>query len=165
MRRPLRLRRALGSSALLAFLALTPAPGAPPLADGQAAGSLTVQGKEIPLSNAAAFTDPRDKEPAIVLVLSDTARPAAQWKKSSDMSLYRNTHGFRGVAFWIDGKSQVFRCEYYDGTDFPTSTSGIFDLKLERSGSSLSGTAKSNAAAAKLREPVKLDVSFRAAAK
>jgi len=165
MRGTLRIRRALGGSALLVLTAVAPAPGAPPLADGQAAGSLTVKGKEIPLSHAAAFTDPREKELATVLVLSDAALPAAQWKKASDMSLYFNAHGFRGVAFWIDGKGQVFRCEYYDGTDFPTSVSGIFDLKLDRSGGSLSGTAKSNPAAAKLSEPVKLDASFRAAAK
>ena len=165
MRGTLRLRRALGSSSLLLLTALAPAAGAPPLAGGQATGSLTVKGKAIPLSHAAAFTDPRENELATVLVLSDTALPAAQWKKASDMSLYRNAHGFRGVAFWVDAKGEVFRCEYYDGTDFPTSTSGIFDLKLERAGGFLSGTARSTQAAAKLSEPVKLDASFRVAAR
>ncbi len=99
-----------------------------------------------------------------MLVLTDKEVPAGQWKTGSDMSTYRREHGLLGVAFWVDAKGQVSRCEYYDGS-FPTSTSGIFDLKVERAGGALSGTAKSNQAAAKLSEPVKLDASFRAAGK
>ncbi len=150
----------------LAFMvSLADAAAGAPLQNGQAAGTLTVQGKPIQLTHAAAFNDSKASEKPVILVLSDKELPVAQWKTGSDMSMYRHEHAFMGIAFWIDPKNQVYRCEYYDETSFPTSTSGLFDLKLERSGQSLSGTARSNKAAATLTEPVGLDVSFRATAK
>ena len=149
--------------ALAAFGAGVPAIAAEPAAkSGAASGTFAAGGKTAKLVYAAAFTDQRDDKKPVVLVLSDEELPASTWKNGSEMSAYRREHQFLGVAFWIDEKNVVFRCEFYDGTSFPTSTTGIFDLKLDRAAGSLSGTAKSNQAAAKLHDPVALDATFNA---
>jgi hypothetical protein len=136
---------------------------APP-ATGTASGTLTVKGKAINLAHAAAFVD--DKEKQVILLLTEQAVPAASWKSHSDIMMYRmNKNPLRGVAFRLDDKRQVVGADYYDD-QFPTSTSGIFALKLDGPpGKTLAGTAKSTEAAAKLSEPVSLDVGFNATLK
>ena len=142
------------------------APGAEPAAKiGTASGSFSAGGKTAKLAFAAAFTDQKDDKKPAILVLSDKEVPASAWKSGSDLSAYRREHPFLGVVFWLDAKNDAFRCEYYDGTSFPTSAFGLFDVKVNRAAGSLSGSAKSNQAAAKLREPVTLDVKFSAALK
>jgi hypothetical protein len=136
---------------------------APP-ATGTASGTLAVKGKAINLAHAAAFVD--DKEKQVILLLTEQPVPAASWKSHSDIMMYRmNKNPLRGVAFRLDDKRQVVGADYYDD-QFPTSTSGIFALKLDGApGKTLAGTAKSTEAAAKLSEPVSLNVSFNATLK
>ena len=156
----------LAAVALAAPGSVSSAPAAEPAArSGTASGSFSAGGKTAKLAFAAAFTDQKDDKKPLVLVLSDKEVPASAWKSGSDLSAYRREHPFLGIAFWLDAKNSVFRCDYYDGTSFPTSASGLFDLKVDRAAGSLSGSAKSNQAAAKLREPVTLDVTFSAALK
>lgn len=150
-------------AALIAAFSLTAAAEAPK--PGGATGSFAANGKEAKISYAAAFTDQNDAGKPVVLVLSDKELPASKWKSGSEMSSYRREHPFLGVAFWIDKDNKVFRTDYFDGTSFPTSAFGIFDLKLDRRATSLTGSAKSNQAAAKLTSPVKLDATFNAALK
>ena len=148
----------------LAALATSPRITAaePAVKSGSASGAFSTHGKSATLAYAAAFRDQRDDKKPVVLVLSDKELPASTWKNGSDMSAWRREHQFLGVAFWIDEKDNVFRCEYYDGTSFPTSTTGVFDLKVARAAGSLTGTAKSTQAAARLTDPVALDATFNA---
>jgi hypothetical protein len=127
-------------------------------------GSFSVGGKEIKLASAAAFRD-QDSRKQVVVVLSDKEVPASTWKNGSDMSAWRREHSFMGIAFWIDESNEIDRCEYYVGTPYPTSVSGIFDFKVERAPGVLSGSVKSNAGAARLRTPVKLDATFKVSLK
>jgi hypothetical protein len=138
-------------------MAQTPAAGA-------AAGTLTVKGKAINLAHAAAFMDEKEKQ--VILLVTEQPIPAANWKSHSDIMMYRmDKKPLRGIAFRLDDKRQVVGADYYDD-QFPTSTSGIFELKLDGPpGKTLAGTAKSTAAAAKLSEPVSLSVSFNATLK
>ena len=155
----------LFAALLAAIAAVSLGAAAETLKPGSASGTFAAGGKDVKIAFSAAFTDQGDERKPVILILSDKEVPASKWKTSSDMSSFRREHPFLGVAFWIDKKNEVFRTDYYDGTPFPTSASGIFELKLERKGDALSGSAKSNAAAAKLTEPVKLDASFNAALK
>ncbi len=151
-------------SALL--LAASLARGADRPAAGHASGTLSVSGKSFALSRAAAFVDQKDERKPVILVLSEAELPAASWKSESDYSMYCHDHPLKGVAFWLDRNREVFRTEYNDGGPFPTSASGIFELKLDPgSGKELSGSAVSTAVAAKLHDAVRLDAKFRAAVK
>jgi hypothetical protein len=59
----------------------------------------------------------------------------------------------------------VLGVDVYAG-DFPTSTSGLFALKLDGpAGKTLAGSAKATEAAAKMSEPMSLNVSFNATLK
>jgi hypothetical protein len=149
------------SLALILAMGCSTAIAQAPPATGTASGTLTVKGKAINLAHAAAFAD--DKEKQVILLLTEQPVPAASWKSHSDIMMYRmNKNPLRGVAFRLDDKRQVVGADYYDD-QFPTSTSGIFALKLDGpTGKTLAGTAKSTDAAAKLSEPVSLDVSFNA---
>jgi hypothetical protein len=151
---PLALILALGSSMTMAQ---TPAAGT-------AAGTFTVKGKAITLAHAAAFADEKEKQ--VILLVTEQPIPAANWKSHSDIMMYRmDKKPLRGIAFRFDDKRQLVGADYYDD-QFPTSTSGIFEVKLEGpAGKTLAGTAKSTAAAAKLSEPVSLDVRFNATLK
>jgi hypothetical protein len=138
---------------------------APP-ASGTASGTLTVKGTAIKLAYAYAFVDQGDKDKQVVLLLTEQEVPAATWKSHTDIMMYRmDKHPLRGVAFRLSDKREVFGVDYYDGS-FPTSTSGIFAIKLDGPpGKTLAGTAKSTEAAAKLSEPVSLNASFNATLK
>ncbi len=127
-------------------------------------GAFSVGGKEIKLASAAAFHDQGSKN-QVVVVLSDKEVPVSTWKTGSDMSFWRREHSFMGIAFWIDETNEIDRCEYYDGTPFPTSVSGIFEFKVTRAATGVSGSVKTNAGAARLRTPISLDATFRAALK
>lgn len=155
-----------GIFAALAVLAVASlATAAEPAAkSGTVSGPFSVGGKEIKLASAAAFRDQGSKK-QVVVVLSDKEVPVSTWKTGSDMSSWRREHSFMGIAFWIDEANEIDRCEYYDGTPFPTSVSGIFDFKVERAATAVSGSIKSNAGAARLRTPVLLDAKFNAALK
>jgi hypothetical protein len=156
------MRRAL---VLAALIVISLAASAEALKPGSAAGSFAANGKTAKIVFAAAFTDQNDAGKAVVLVISDKELPASKWKNGSDMSAFRREHPFLGVAFWIDKDNKVFRTDYFDGTSFPTSALGIFEVKIDRAPTALSGSAKSNAAAAKLHDPVKLDATFNVALK
>jgi hypothetical protein len=133
--------------------------GSPP---GTGSGSMTVAGKNAKIVSSAAFVDASDEKKPLVLVLADRPLPAAGWKKVSEFSAWSHQNAFIGVAFHLDKDNAVYRCDVFDGTDFPTSASGLFDLKVERKAGAVSGSVKSNAAAAKLRHPIGLDATFRA---
>lgn len=157
-----------GTPAVFAGLLVTAAlvRGAGQPGPGQASGTLSVSGKAFTLSHAATFVDQKDERKPVILVLSEAALPAGSWKSESDYSAYCRDHPLKGVAFWLDKNREVFRTEYNDGGQFPTSASGIFELKLDAgSGKDFSGSAVSTSAAARLHEPVKLDATFHAAVK
>lgn len=152
--------------ALATFGTASLAPAAEPAGkSGTVSGSFSVGGKTAKLAFAATFTDQKDDRKATVLVLSDKEVPASTFKDGSDFSAWRREHKIMGIAFWLDAKNESFRTDFYDGTSFPTSASGLFDVKVTRAAGSLSGTAKSNQAAAKLHDPVALDATFNAALK
>jgi hypothetical protein len=140
------------------------APAAP--ASGQAVGTLTVNGKPIKLVHASAFVDQEDKDKPVILLVTEQPVPAADWKKHSDIMMYRmNKNPLLGVAFRLNSKRELIGADFYEGS-FPTSTSGIFTVKLDSPpGKTFAGTAKSTEAAAKLTEPVSLSVSFNATLK
>lgn len=125
-------------------------------------GAFSVGGKPIKLASVAAFRDTGDARKHVVIVLSDKELPASKWKTGSDMSDWRREHPFLGIAFWIDENNEDVRCEYYDGSPFPTSVSGAFDYKIARAPGLVSGSVNSNAGARRLRTPVILDVTFKA---
>jgi hypothetical protein len=149
--------------ALAAFGAGVPTTAAEPAAkSGAALGTFSAGGKSAKLAFAATFTDQKDDRKPTVLVLSDKEVPSSTFKDGSDFSAWRREHKIIGLAFWLDAKNEIYRTDFYDGTSFPTSASGLFDVKVTRAAGSLSGTAKSNQAAAKLHDPVALDATFNA---
>jgi len=160
--RPARLHLALPFVLVAAALPLAAEPPAP----GLASGTFAVGKMSAKISHAAAFVDESDARKPVILVLANRELPAAGWKKESDLSSFRREKGFNGVAFWLDAKREVFRTDYFVVKEFPTSASGLFDLKLE-SGTArgLMGTARSTPAAGKLSEPVALDAAFHAVLK
>lgn len=152
------------SLALLLVLAASVAVAQTPAA-GQAVGTLTAKGKTFKLAYAAVFVD--DKEKRTMLLLTEQAVPATNWKSGTDIMRYRmDKNPLTGVVFRMDDKREVVGADYYAGGDFPTSTSGIFDLKLDpAAGKTFSGSAKATASAAKMSEPIGLDVRFNATLK
>lgn len=125
-------------------------------------GTFSVGGKPIKLASVAALRDTGDARKHVLIVLSDKELPASTWKTGSDMSDWRREHPFLGIAFWIDENNEDVRCEYYDGSPYPTSVSGTFDYKIARAPGAVSGSVKSNAGAGRLRTPLVLDVTFKA---
>lgn len=162
---PLRLPRLLVPVVLLGVAIALHAAGAKP-APGQASGKFSVAGQEVTLGHALAFVDRKDERKPTIVVLSDKELPAAGWKSESDFMMWRMDHKFIGVAFWLDTKREAFRTDYYDASGFPTSSSGVIDLKLDPpAGKAITGSAHSTHAGETLSEPIKLDVVFNAAVK
>ncbi len=143
-----------------------PAAAAGAVASGQAVGTFTVKGRVITLAHASAFVDESDKRKLVILLLTEQPVPAAGWKSGTDIMRYRmDRKPLIGVAFKLDDKREVIGADYYEG-DFPTSTSGIFVLKLDGPvGKTLAGSATATETAGKLREPVNLNVRFSATLK
>lgn len=109
---------------------------------GKAMGTLDIDGKTITLTNAYAFVDQKDKRKPVLILITDRAVPANQWKSEFDMMKYRVAKPFRYICFWIDKDRQEFRREHFVDK-FPASTMGIFDLKLAPSDpGTFSGTVK-----------------------
>ena len=158
-------------AALFWTASLTPAQGANPkpaaataprLASGQAAGTLTVDGKAIKLAYAAGFVDQSDKDKPVVLLITDQPVPAAGWTSHSDLMPYHMDHRFQGLVLRLDQSRKLIGADYYDGT-FPTSTSGYFVVDMKGpAGKALVGSAHSTPAAAAGSHGVKADVTFRA---
>lgn len=137
----------------------TDKPGAA-LPPGTAAGTFTFSGKTIHLTHAATF--PNDKQ--VVLLLTDAAVPAANWKNAGDEVLYRMSgHKFGGVEFYLDEKRQVKTANYF-GSDTPTGANLAFELKLDSgTGKALTGSAHSTPFGEKQSDAhLKLDVRFNA---
>jgi len=69
----------------------------------------------------------------VILYLTDKPLPADKWKSGTDLMMYRGSNKFSGVGFWLDPKEKYgdFRNEVCVECDFPTSTSGIFNVKLD----------------------------------
>jgi hypothetical protein len=147
-------------------LAQAPAGVAGTLASGQAVGTFTAKGRTVKLAYAAAFVEQDEKGKPVMLLLTEQPVPAEKWKSRTDIMRYRmDKNPLVGVGFRLDDKREEIGADYYTG-DFPTSTSGVFVLKLDGApGKSLVGTAKSTETAGKLSEPVSLDVRFNATLK
>jgi hypothetical protein len=137
------------------------------LQPGQASGTLSVEGKNVTLTHAGVFVDSGDESKPTVLVLSDQELPISGWKSGSDMTMYRMMEKkFNGISFWINGKGEVERTDYYMPGSFPTGSSGIFELKLDGPATkTFIGTANATAAAAKMNKDIKLDARFHAVLK
>lgn len=159
--------RFLPALLITALIAATAFAANPKPGPGEASGTFSVGGKVSKLTHAAVFVDQKDEQKPLILIVSDIELPAGGWKSETDFMMYRMDHKkLIGVAFFLDKKREVFRTDYYDGTSFPTSTSGIFELKLDpASGKTLSGSAHSTKAGDTLSTKVKLDVTFNAALK
>lgn len=154
-------------SIIFATMAAVAFAAGPKLATGEASGAFSADGKETKLTHVAAFVDQKDERKPVILIVSDVELPAGGWKSETDFMMYRMDHEkMIGVAFYLDKNREVFRTDYFDGTSFPTSTSGIFELKLDpASGKTFSGSAHSTKAGETLSHKVKLDVTFNAALK
>ena len=132
---------------------------------GQASGTLTVKGKTIKLTYAAAFVDQTDKNKRVVLLLTEQAVPSGNWKSHSDLMTYHRNTPIVGLVFRIDAQNEVDTAEYFV-EQFPTSTSGLFQVVFEGTpGKTMVGKVKSSAAGAKLSEPVIADAAFNTAVK
>ncbi len=132
---------------------------------GQATGSFSVDGKAYKLTNAAAFVDQEDARKPVILVLSDQALATDKWTSESNLDDQRRDRPFNGVAFWLDQKREVFRTDYFLAGKFPTSTSNIFELKLNgASGKTLSGSARATDEAVKSHK-IRLEATFSATLK
>jgi hypothetical protein len=99
---------------------------------GGAKGTLTIDGKTIEMTNAYAFVDQKDKRKPVLLLISDRAVPAEQWKNESDLDDFRRSKPFVYICFWLDKDREDFRREHFVER-FPVSTMGIFNLKLRPS--------------------------------
>ncbi len=109
---------------------------------GKAVGALDIDGKTVTMTQAYAFVDQTDKRKPVLILITDRAVPAHQWKSESDMTSYRLGKPFRYVCFWIDKDRQEFRREHCMDK-FPVSTMGVFDLKLAPSApGTFTGTVK-----------------------
>ncbi len=109
---------------------------------GKAMGTLDIDGTTVTMTHAYAFVDQKDKRKPILILITDQAVPANQWKSESDMTRYRFGKPFRYVCFWIDKDRQEFRREHFVDK-FPVSTMGVFDLKLAPSDpGTFAGTVK-----------------------
>ena len=109
---------------------------------GKATGTLEIDGKTVTMTHAYAFVDQKDKRKPVLLLISDRAVPADQWKSEFDMMRYRSSNPFLYVCFWIDKDRQEFRREHFV-EKAPVSTMGVFDLKLAPSDpGTFTGTVK-----------------------
>ena len=99
---------------------------------GKAKGSLTIDDKNVEMKNAYAFVDQKDKRKPVLLLITDQAVPADQWKSESDLDDLRRKKPFVYVCFWLDKDGQDFRREHFVDR-FPVSTMGVFNLKLDPS--------------------------------
>ena len=109
---------------------------------GKAMGMLEIDGKTVTMTNAYAFVDQKDKRKPVLILITDRAVPANQWKSESDMTRYRFDNPFMYVCFWIDKDRQEFRREHFVDK-IPASTMGVFDLKLAPSDpGTFTGTVK-----------------------
>ena len=157
--------RGVALAATIVALAVTSTRPAVAQGADPATGALTVNGKTYALAHAAAFVDGSDSRKPIVLVLTDKALPAKALTTGSALSMERNMNAFSGVAVWLDDKRTIFRAEYYENGE-PTATSGLFALKLSSPpGKVLAGTIQATPAAATLKTPIKVDITFSATVK
>jgi hypothetical protein len=109
---------------------------------GKAMGTLEIGGKTVTMTHAYAFVDQKDKRKPVLILITDRAVPADQWKSESDMTRYRFDNPFMYVCFWIDKDRQEFRREHCVDK-IPASTMGVFDLKLAPSDpGTFTGTVK-----------------------
>ena len=96
---------------------------------GRATGTLDLDGRTVTMTHAYAFIDQKDKRKPVLILITDRAVPADQWKSEFDMMKYRSNKPFMYSCFWIDKDRQEFRREHFVDK-FPVSTMGVFDLKL-----------------------------------
>lgn len=109
---------------------------------GRATGTLDLDGKTVTMTHAYAFIDQKDKRKPVLILITDRAVPADQWKSEFDMMKYRSNKPFMYICFWIDKDRQEFRREHLVDK-FPVSTMGVFDLKLAPSDpGTFTGTVK-----------------------
>ena len=109
---------------------------------GRATGTLDLDGKTVTMTHAYAFIDQKDKRKPVLILITDRAVLADQWKSEFDMMKYRSNKPFMYICFWIDKDRQEFRREHFVDK-FPISTMGVFDLKLSPSDpGTFTGTVK-----------------------
>jgi hypothetical protein len=81
------------------------------------------------MTHAYAFVDQKVQRKPVLILITDRAVPANQWKSEFDMMRYRKDNPFMYICFWVDKDRQEFRREHFVDR-FPVSTMGVFDLKL-----------------------------------
>jgi hypothetical protein len=107
-------------------------------AAGSANGTFTFGGKTVKLAYAAAFVDQESN--LTYLLVTDNKVPAESWTSQLEIMRYLidkknpsqidKNHVFTGVAFVLDKKREMLSADYY-ASGFPTSTGGVFELKLD----------------------------------
>ena len=118
--------------ALLLSLSLTGAPAADPgLASGTAKGTFAQKGETtVNLTNVAAFTDVKDDEKPVIVIISDQKLPAEKWTSEFDMMEAEPPLKFSGIVFWIGKDGSISRTDmYWKGRQ--ASVSGYFDITLD----------------------------------
>ncbi|HWB59044.1 MAG TPA: hypothetical protein VG733_06120 [Chthoniobacteraceae bacterium] len=123
---PLRLFPLVLAALCLAVSAADPAPES-----GVAKGSFATKGeKPVALTNAAAFTDIKDDDKPVILIISDKKIPVEKWTSEFDLIEAKGKLAFTGIVVFIGKDGAVFRTDmYWKGTQ--SSVSGVFDVKLD----------------------------------
>jgi hypothetical protein len=136
---------------------------------GHASGTFGANGKTYTLTYASAFVDAKDASKPVVLLLTDAPVPADVLSNAATVAFSQHSaaKSFSGVVLWLDKNRAIFRAEFYEKDDpNSTSSSGLFTVQFDNpSGNTLSGSAHSTSAAARMTHPVQLDVAFNAALK
>ena len=134
----------------LAAAAAAPAPGA-------ATGSLTVNGKSVPLTHAVAY----NAGARIYLQITDQALPPDETSSEFKLALYEFQHKVTGLALTLDAAHKVTEVAYrWELSQKPCP--GCFDVTLSGGPNGpLTGTIKSTAKG-EASEKMKVDVAFNA---
>jgi hypothetical protein len=140
---------------------------APPLESGQAAGTLTANGKTHKLAHASAYIDAKDESRPTVLLLTDVPPNPALFEGRVTITFAQVTaeQPFSGLVFKMNERGIVRNVEYYD-KDEATNVTGLFDLKLDAPlGKTIVGSVKHVPDAASKTPPVQLEATFHATVK
>jgi hypothetical protein len=140
---------------------------APTLQAGQAAGTLTANGKTHKLAHASAYIDAKDESRPTVLLLTDVPPNPTLFEGRVTITFAQvmAEQPFSGLVFKMNERGIVRNVEYYD-KDEATTVTGLFELKLDEPlGKTIIGSAKATPDAATKTPPIQLEATFHATVK
>jgi hypothetical protein len=154
-----------------AFVVSSVQPGltqAPALQSGQAAGTLTANGKTHKLVHANAYIDQRDESKPLVLLLTDVPPPAILFEGRFTITFAQVSADtpFSGLALRMNDRGIIRSIEYYD-KDEAIDISGLLDVKFDGpfNAKAIIGSVQANAGAAKKTPPLQVSATFHASLK